>query len=278
MQRETQARALRLLELHRGPRILVLPNAWDAASARIFEKAGFQAVATTSAGIATSLGFPDGQRVGLTAMVEAVGRIVSSVSLPVTADMETGFGETLDDLAATAQAVLAVGAVGMNLEDASPNHDSTLADIATQMERIQAVRRVADSAGVALVINARTDVYLREVGSPADRFDHAVERANAYRKAGADCLFVPGVRDTETIGRLTAAIAGPVNILAVPGAPPVAELERLGVRRVSVGSGPMRATLALIRRIARELLAEGTYTAFADAIPYAETNRLFEED
>jgi 2-methylisocitrate lyase-like PEP mutase family enzyme len=271
MDRETQrARAIRFRDLHQGPGILVLPNAWDAASARIFEKAGFMAVATTSAGVAASLGFADGEHIPAAVMLEAVARIASAVLLPVSADMEAGYGDTVDKVVATAKAVLKAGGIGMNLEDAG-------GDPALQVEKVQAIRQAAAAAGIPLVINARTDVYLRQFGDPASRFDEAVRRANAYRKAGADCLFVPGVRDAATIGRLTAAIDGPVNILAVPGAPSVGELERLGVRRVSVGSGPMRATLALTARIARELLDAGTYTSFTDAIPYADVYRLFEE-
>jgi 2-methylisocitrate lyase-like PEP mutase family enzyme len=259
----------RFRELHKGPGILVLPNAWDAASARIFEKAGFPAIATTSAGVAASLGFADGEHIPVATMLEAVGRIVSTVSVPVTADMESGYGDTADKVAATAKAVIAAGAIGMNIEDGA-------GDMALQIEKIQAIRRAADSAGIPLVINARTDVYLRQKGDPGGRFDDTVRRAGAYGKAGADCVFVPGVTDAATIGRLTAAIDGPVNILAVSGAPPVAELERLGVRRVSVGSGPMRATLALTTRIARELLDAGTYTSFTDAVAYADVYRLFE--
>lgn len=271
MNLETQrARAIRFRDLHQGPGILALPNAWDAASARIFEQAGVLAIATTSAGAAASLGFVDGERIPVGLMLEAVARIASAVALPVSADMEAGFGNTAEKVVETAKALLRAGGIGMNLEDAA-------GDPALQVEKVQAVRHAAEAAGIPLVINARTDVYLRQLGDPAGRFDEAVRRSNAYRKAGADCLFVPGVRDAATIGRLTAAIAGPVNILAVPGAPPVAELERLGVRRVSVGSGPMRATLALAARIARELLDAGTYTSFSDAIPPADVKRLFEE-
>jgi 2-methylisocitrate lyase-like PEP mutase family enzyme len=270
MDRETlRARAIRFRDLHQGPGMLVLVNAWDAASACIFEKAGCTAIATSSAGVAASLGFADAD-IPVALMLEAVARIASAVSLPVSADMEAGFGDTAGKVAETAKAVMDAGGIGMNLEDAA-------GDPALHVEKVQAVRRAADAAGIPLVINARTDVYLRQLGDPAGRFDEAVRRANAYRKAGADCLFVPGVRDAATIGRLTAAIDGPVNILAVPGAPPIAELQRLGVRRVSVGSGAMRATLALAARIARELLDHGTYVSFSDAIPSAEVQRLFKE-
>ena len=273
MQRETwNARAVRFRELHQGPEILVLPNAWDAASARIFETAGFYAIGTTSAGVSFALGFTDGDRASRAPVLDAVTRIASAVLVPVTADMVSGYGESIDEVVETAKAVVAAGAVGMNIEDSSGG--DSLFDRALQVEKIQAIRGACD----ALVINARTDVYLRQIGEPETWFQHAVERAHAYRKAGADCLFVPGVRDAETIRRLTDAIDGPVNILAVPGMPPVAVLESLGVRRVSVGSGPMRATLALTARIARELIAQGTYASFADAIPSAEANRLFQED
>ncbi|HLW75545.1 MAG TPA: isocitrate lyase/phosphoenolpyruvate mutase family protein, partial [Bryobacteraceae bacterium] len=207
MEHETQhTRAIRFRELHDSPRIFVLPNAWDAASARIFEKAGFHAVGTTSAGVAASLGFPDGERVDRETMLAVVGRIASTVSLPVTADMESGFGETVEKVVETAQAVLHAGAVGMNLEDAAGRDRSTLADIGVQVEKIQAVRQAAKSSGIPIVINARTDVYLREVGEPVARLEHTVRRANAYRKAGADCLFVPGVRDPEIIRRLCAEV------------------------------------------------------------------------
>jgi 2-methylisocitrate lyase-like PEP mutase family enzyme len=270
MDRETQrARAIRFRALHQRPGILVLVNAWDPASACIFEKAGCTAIATSSAGVAASLGFAD-EDIPVSVMLEAVARIAAAVSLPVSADMEAGFGDTAGKVVETAKAVLQAGGIGMNLEDAA-------GDPALHVEKVQAVRHAADAAGIPLVINARTDVYLRQLGDPAGRFDEAVRRSNAYRKAGADCLFVPGVRDAATIGRLTGAIDGPVNILAVPGAPPVAELQRLGVRRVSVGSGAMRATLALAARIARELLDAGTYTSLIDAIPYADVNRLFKE-
>jgi 2-methylisocitrate lyase-like PEP mutase family enzyme len=272
-----QAKADLFRQLHNGPDVLVLPNAWDVASARIFEQAGYRAIATTSAGIAAVLGYPDGQRISRSLMVEAVERIAHGVALPVTADMEAGYGATVEVVADTARAVLAAGAIGMNFEDATDRPDAPLMDIASQVERIRAIRAVAAEKGIALVLNARTDVYLLGIGDPESRFEEAVRRANDYRQAGADCLFIPGVSDAATIGRLVKAIGGPINILAVSGTPPIAELARLGVARVSLGSGPMRATLALVRRIARELMEQGTYTAFTEsAIPYAEVNRLFE--
>jgi 2-methylisocitrate lyase-like PEP mutase family enzyme len=169
----------------------------------------------------------------------------------------------------------AAGAVGVNLEDRT-RESGRLAAIPIQCEKIQAVQDAVSRAGGRLVVNARTNVYLGSIGAPEGRFDETAERCNAYRAAGADCLFVPGVTDEEMIARLVEAIGGPVNVLAVPGTPPIARLASLGVRRVSLGSGPMRATLGRLRRIARELLESGTYAAMAsDAIPYAEANDLF---
>lgn len=269
-------KALDFGALHLGPRILILANAWDAASARIFEAAGCPAIATTSAGVAFSLGRRDGEQLSRDEMLEVVRRITGSVSIPVSADMEAGYGETPEAVAGTVRAVLAAGAVGMNLEDRSPAESNVLFDVSLQVEKIKAVREAAAIAGVAFVLNARTDVFLRGVGEPAARLDHAIRRANAYREAGADCLFVPGVTDRETIATLAREIRGPLNILGMAGTPPAAELEKLGVARLSVGSGPMRATMALARLIARELLDSGTYTAITESTtPGAEMNQLF---
>jgi len=249
-----------LRALHRP--VLVLPNAWDAASAKIFERAGFPAIGTTSAGIAFALGYPDGQRVTRGEMLEVVTRIVKAVKVPVTADVEAGYGNTVE----TARAVWAAGAVGMNLEDTAGSDE--LIDLPAMIRAIRA-------AVPEMVLNARTDIFLNQIGDASTRFDRAVERLNAYRDAGADCLFAPGVRDAATIERLVDAVKGPLNILAVAGAPPIAEMKNMGVARVSVGSGPMRATLGLVQRIAHELRDAGTYAAMVDgAMPYADANRL----
>ena len=274
MEETQRERAARFLALHRGPDILLLCNAWDAASARVVEAAGFPAVATTSAGVANSLGFPDGEAAPFAEVVSAVARIVAAVRVPVSADLEAGFGATPEETARSCRAIAEAGAVGINLEDGHGR--DRLAPVSLQCEKIRAAKEGAAEAGGALVVNARTDGYLNAIGDSGARFDEAARRCNAYRAAGADCLFVPGVTDEATIGRLVQAIPAPVNILAVPSAPPIATLARLGVARVSLGSGPMRATLGLLRRIARELRESGTYAAMAaEAIPYAEANAFF---
>lgn len=270
-----QEKAERFRALHLGPRMLVLPNAWDAASARIFESEGFPAVATTSAGVANTLGYPDGQYAPREEVLFLVRRIAATVQVPVTADIEAGYGaNSVEEVVKTVRGVLEAGAVGVNLEDAA-REKSALVDVGLQVEKIQALRALAGTFGVPLVINARTDAFNIPSLSASEKFATAVKRANAYRAAGADCLFVPFVVDEPTIAGLVKTIDGPLNILPMAGAPPIAELERLGVRRVSTGSGPCRACLALARRIARELRDQGTYHAIMDqTIPYAEVNAL----
>jgi 2-methylisocitrate lyase-like PEP mutase family enzyme len=276
MNQPTQiARAETFRKLHDGSKLLVLPNAWDVASARLYEAAGFSAIATTSAGVAWTLGYPDGEHISRQTMLEAVRRIASRISLLVTADMVAGFGPGPEDTAETVRGVIAAGAVGLNLEDGTGDLQNPLVDVALHVEKIRAARAAATTAGVPIVINARTDVFLAAVGEPDTRLDHAVRRANAYREAGADCLFVPGVQDAETIGRLARSIAGPLNILARAGVPRISELAGLGVARVSVGSGPMLSALGRLRRIAGELLATGTFAAMTEeAISYAAMNDL----
>jgi 2-methylisocitrate lyase-like PEP mutase family enzyme len=273
----TQAELARqFLALHDGRKTLVLPNAWDVASAKIFEEAGFPAVGTSSAGVAFALGYPDGEKISRAEMLTVVHRIVEALSIPVTADMEAGYGTKPEEVAETAREVLAAGAVGMNLEDAVHDKPDSLADVNLHKEKIRAVAEVSASAGVPFVLNARTDVFLAGIGAPETRLAWTIERLNAYRDAGAQCLFAPGVKDNETIAQLASGVRGPLNILATAGTPPVADLEKLGVARVSVGSGPMRATLGLLARIARQLREEGSFSLMTDgAMTYGDANGLF---
>lgn len=271
---EQKLKAIKLRELHRGPKALVLANVWDVASARIVEEAGFPALATTSAGVAFSLGYPDGQKISREEMLARVGRIARAVKVPVTADVEAGYGNRPEDAARTAREVIEAGAVGINLEDGTGDRSSPLVDLSLQLEKIRATREAALNAGVLLVVNARTDVYLDEVGAPEMRYYEAMNRVRAYRDAGADCVFVPGLRDAETIGRLVKDAQCPINILAGAGSPSIPELEKLGVARVSLGSGPMRATLGVLRQIAEELKSSGTYSALQNAPSHSSVNQL----
>ncbi len=261
-------------ELHHSGKVLILPNVWDVAGAGIVEDAGFPAIATTSAGIAFSLGYPDGQKISRDEMLARVGRIVRAAKVPVTADVEAGYGERPEDAAETARAVIEAGAVGLNLEDSTDDPQHPLISMNLQLEKIHAVREAAMKSSVLLVLNARTDVYLAEVGAPELRYFEAIKRVMAYRDAGADCVFVPGLRDRETIKQLVQDAKCPINILAGPGSLPIPELQNLGVARVSLGSGPMRATLGLLRRIAEEVNTSGTYSSMEGAPAHSEVNKM----
>lgn len=264
-----------LRKLHGGPRILVLPNAWDVASACVIEELGYPAIATTSAGVAFAQGYPDGQRISRDEMLEVVARIARAVRVPVTADMESGYGITPADMAETAKAIVNAGAVGLNFEDVTGDTESSLVETSLQVERIRAIREASAAMGVSLVINARTDVYLMPIGPEATRFERTVDRLRAYRAAGADCVFVPGLVDRGLIEKLVKSVDAPLNILVTAGCPSIPELQKLGVARASIGSGVMRATLGLVRRIGKELLETGTYSAVFDgSIPYAQINEM----
>ena len=268
-------RAAHFRQLHTQPP-LILPNAWDAASARVIEQAGAPAIATTSAGISWVYGLGDGQKLQRDEMTHMIRCIVESVDVPVTADIEGGYGTgSPQDVADTVQAVLDAGVCGINLEDTPGRDGETLLAPEAQAERIRAAREAAQAAGADLFLNARIDVYLFQVGAPETRFAETVRRANLYRAAGADCLFVPGVIDAETIAALVRDIDGPVNIMAMPGAPSIPELARLGVARVSLGPAIIQAALATTQQAARELLEHGTYRTLENSLPFSETNRLF---
>jgi 2-methylisocitrate lyase-like PEP mutase family enzyme len=260
--------------LHQSPRSpLVLPNAWDASSARIVELAGAKAVATTSAGIAWAHGYADGKGLTRQEMLAALASIVASVRVPVTADIEGGYGAgSLDDVTATVKAVLKLGVAGINLEDSPGQDGQPLLAVEHQSERIRAAARLA---GTDLFINARCDVYLFGVGQPETRFAETVRRAKAYIAAGASGVFVPGVTDPETIAGLVSAIPTPLNVMVAPGSPPIAELAQLGVARVSAGSGLAQVALEATRRAAQEMLERGTYDWLRESFAFPEANGLF---
>ena len=265
-----KAEALRALH-QSGPPLLLL-NVWDVAGARILEDLGYKALATSSAAIANMLGYADGERIRREEMLDVVARISAAVRVPVTADMEAGYGSTPQEMADTAQALLAAGAVGLNIEDVE---NEKFVPLERQIAKIRALREAGDAAGVPLVINARTDVYLQPGCPESNDYDEAVRRAKAFREAGADCVFVPGLVDVPTIQRLLRDSPGPVNILATPKAPPLRKLAEIGVRRVSAGSGPYRAAMALLRRIgAAALEQQDLQPMFADQLPYADLNEL----
>ena len=273
---EQKEKAAQFKGLHGRPGLLVLPNAWDAASAAVIEQAGFPAIATTSSGVAASLGYPDGEQISRDMLVEAVARITRVVACPVTVDVESGFGATRKEALATIRAIIDAGAVGINIEDSIKGVSRELVDPSEQAELLRAIRELADTLDIPLVINARTDIYLMMAGDESSRFEQAVQRARAYQQAGADCFFPIGLSDALTITELVKQVGIPINILAGSATPSLPGLERMGVRRVSFGSGPMRAALGLLRRLARELLESGTITGMSEgALTGGELRALF---
>lgn len=264
-------------ELHaEGPSPLVLVNVWDAASARLVEQAGAHALATSSSAISWSLGFPDGNHLPVALAMAALGRIAAATDLPVTADIETGYASrdgAFDDalLEQTIMAVLAAGAVGVNIEDSG---DEPLTDVAEQARRIGTVRRLAEEAGVRLFINARTDTYLSG-RFPESAFEETLRRVPAYLAAGADGIFVPGVTDLHILHELSRRIPAPLNALAGVGAPSVGELHDAGVRRISIGGNTAKAAYATVSRVAAEILGDGNWSKLAGARSHAEMDALF---
>ena len=261
---------------HEGPDLLVVMNAWDAGSARIFEEAGAKAVGTGSAGIAFSHGYPDNEDLPRDVVLAATREMVNAVDVPLTADILNGLGKTTEEIVATVKEVIAMGACGINIEDSTEEGGTHLFDLAAQVEKIRAVCKAVEESGVPIVVNARTDSYWVKIGDDVQKLRASIERGNKYREAGAHCIFVPAAADRVAIRTLCAEIDAPVNILTVPGCPTIPELRDLGVRRVSEGSGPVRASMALARRIAKELLGTGTYKSFHEGtIAYPEANKLF---
>lgn len=245
----------RFRRLHAGPEILVLPNAWDAASAALMQDAGAKAVATSSAALAWAHGYPDGDALPIPILLSALREIARVLSVPLTADIEGGYSDDLGALAETVAAVVEAGAVGINLEDARRSPE-------LHARKIAAVRQ---AAGANLFINARTDVYLAQLAEGEAAFEETVRRAARYRDAGADGVFVPGPADEALIGRLAGAIALPLNVMGRPGVPPAPRLQALGVRRVSSATGPFRAAYSTLASSVRAYLDDGDAAAFASA-------------
>ncbi len=265
-----KAKAEMFLNFHRDNEILVLLNSWDIGSSKLIEACGYKAIATTSMGIAASLGYPDAQVIKLEEMITAITGIVNGVQAPVTVDIEAGYGNNLNEIIDSVKKIIATGIVGINIED-SLDLNPVLIDEMEFCERISAIRALSDSLGFHLVINARTDSFYTSPGSLKENLSESIKRGNKYREAGADCIFVQPVWDKKTIATLVKEIDAPINILSNPaigdGLPPsVRELQDLGVARLSLGSSLMKATLALIKKVADELSEKGTYNILLDSM------------
>ena len=262
-------------QLHVGSEAFLMPNAWDAGSACILAASGFQCLATTSAGIAYSLGQPDYEgRVSRSQMMERINQIAAVVTLPVSADLEAGFGAAPEDVAETIRLAIQAGVVGGNIEDLSGDPQKPLFDLELAADRIRAVRETADRSGIPFTLTARTDCYLANVPSP---FAEAVRRANRFREMGADCLFIPGVKDAETIAALVREVNGPITVVMglTGSAFTVSQLNSLGVRRISIGGSLARSALGLVRRAAQEMREQGSFRFAEQQIPDTELCDFF---
>ncbi len=258
------------LKFHQDKEILVLLNSWDIGSSKLIEACGYKAIATTSMGIAASLGYPDCEVITLSEMIQSITGIVNGVQVPVTVDIEAGYGNNLNEIIDSVKKIIVTGIVGINIED-SIDLSPELIDELEFCERISAIRALSDSLGFHLVINARTDSFYTSSGSTLEKLSESIKRGNKYREAGADCIFVQPVWEKETISTLVKEINAPINILSNPtigaGLPlSVSELQDLGVARLSLGSGLMKATLALIKKVADELSEKGTYNILLDSL------------
>jgi 2-methylisocitrate lyase-like PEP mutase family enzyme len=281
---DTQStKAKHFLRLHQNSGCFLMPNAWDAGSAKMLVASGFETIGTTSAGVAFSLGRPDNvfcspeARVSRDAMLSEIFAITSAVSVPVNADLEAGYGETPEEVADTVHMAICSGAVGGNIEDYTGREDRPLFEQSIAIERIRAARQAIESSGIPFVLVARTDRL--NIGKP-DGFAEAVERANQYYEAGADCLFVPGVSDIPTVSALVREIAGPINVVMGLSGSDVSlpQLAEAGVRRVSIGGSLARAMYYQIRKAAEEMLQHGTFTYAEAQMPQSELNKVFESD
>lgn len=242
--------ATRLRRLHEGP-LFVLPNAWDAASAKVFGDAGFPAVASASAAVATARGYPDNDSMRVHDAFDAVATIADAVDVPVSADLEAGYGLEPAELV---ERLLESGAVGLNIEDTDHHGNGALLDAEERAEYIGEIKWIGRDSDVDLVVNARVDVFLREVGSPESRLEEAVRRGRLYRNAGADCIYPIWLQADPTIQVLVAEIGGPVNILVRRGTPPLARLAELDVARATFGPGLQAVSMAALARFATERL------------------------
>ena len=255
-------------QMHHAPETLVLPNAWDAGSARLIESLGAKAIATTSAGVAWAHGYPDGHFLPSHLLAATVSEIVRVVAVPVSTDIEGGYSDDLDDVERAVSRVIDAGAVGINIEDGTGTVD-------LMCGKIERARRAADRAGVKLFVNARTDVYLHSLAPEGGRVEVTLARASRYRSAGADGFFVPALVKAEEIRAIVAGSGLPVNVLVWPGLPDLAELQRLGVKRLSTGSGIARAMIENAAALTTSFLSTGRLEpAAAKVLTYAQINAL----
>lgn len=261
--------------MHGGPRLLLLPNAWDPVSARIVVAAGYRAIATTSGGVAWAVGYADGEHAPWPEIVAATARIARSVNVPVTADIESGYGDTPEAVAGSIADIIEAGAVGVNLEDGLRSGPSPIRTVDDAAVRIRAARDAANAAGVPIVINARTDLFIKNIGDEAGRVDEAIARGRAYLAAGADCVYPIALRDTAAMKKIADAVQAPININVRAGSPGIAELEALGIRRASTATALPLVALGVVRQVLEQMRATHRFDAVNPAMSHPEAQQLF---
>jgi len=265
-------------QLHLSNKMFILPNAWDVGSAVIYEKHNFPAVGTTSAGFAYSLGYPDGQKIDFKLIVQLVKNISKRISIPLTVDIELGYADTIDGVVENVTKIIEAGAVGINIEDGYPGLIPRLENLELQIEKIQAISKLKEELGIPFVINARTCVFFIKAGKENERLSVAIERGNSFRKAGADCIFIAGPVAGSDIKSLIGNISAPINILATPMTNNLKDLEQLGVRRLSLGSAPVRAIYSNLIEISNQIQDEGkTERLLEHNFSYDVANKLFSQ-
>jgi 2-methylisocitrate lyase-like PEP mutase family enzyme len=254
--------------LHKQKDILILPNAWDAGSAKVIEDAGAKAIATSSVGVAWALGYRDGDVLPPRMLADLTARITDVIRIPLSVDFEGGYTKNPAKVAENLKPIIDAGAVGINIEDGEGSPKLLV-------KKIEKARKAAESAGVNLFINARTDVYLAEIGSPESRVGETIDRAARYRDAGADGIFVPGLYEPSHIKAIVPAVKMPVNVMAYPGLPPAKELKKLGVKRLSSGTGIPQMIWSRVAELAKVFLATGdSKPLFNNSMAYGKLQTL----
>ncbi|MCP3966463.1 MAG: isocitrate lyase/phosphoenolpyruvate mutase family protein [Lentisphaerae bacterium] len=277
MDKEIQKQlAIDFADMHKGDEILILPNAWNGGSAKIFEKQGFKAIATTSAGVAYSLGYSDGEVVTMEELIRVTEQISSRVSVPLSVDMELGYADDVEDVCANVQAIIEAGAVGINIEDGHPGEHSYLEALGTHLDKIHAIAKLKNKLDIPFVINARTCVCWLKTVHWDHRFETAIERSNAFVDAGADCVFVPGALTEKEVRQLVEGIDAPVNIVVNPVFNDFDAMQEIGVKRLSIGSGAVRATYAKLIEMTAELYKDKSVRPMLNHnFSYEKANKFF---
>lgn len=253
---------------------LILPNVWNPLSAKLFEQAGFKAIATTSSGIAASLGYPDGEKLPKHLMFDMIKLIANSVDIPVSVDLEAGYGKTPQEICTNVSSIIRAGVIGINIEDADPEQPGVLFPVAEQVAKIQAIKSCAQKLEVPLFINARTDVFWQKLFTPKKRLSETIARLQAYEKAGADGVFVPGLTNLKDIAEVTNKISLPLNVLSGAWAKDLTALASAGVSRISIGSAAFRDVAYHLQELAKKLAEATDFDFFNGNLPYDKLKAL----